>query len=85
MVGTRYISHAKKEEPLSLYYSTGTRYICEGGVCRMEQTHEADHSAMIVSEKLTDLRSDWHKVPGNNFVVVHDNITVTVHPIKITA
>lgn len=82
IVGTRFIS-SSDEEALSLYYSTGSRYVCEGGVCRMVETDESESSAMIVSEKLTDLQQDWRKVPQNHLVVIDEKNAVTVQPIRL--
>lgn len=78
IIGTRYISDPKAEEPLSLYYSEGSSYVCENGICRMVKADPSQHAVLIVSEKLTDLRQDWKKVPVNHAVVVHENISVTI-------
>lgn len=82
MVGIRFCSDPKIE-PLSLYYSTGTKYICEDGVCHMVHSDPDDHAAMIVSEKLTDIASDWRKVPANNFIVIHEDMHAEVRPVKV--
>lgn len=81
MVATRFIS-SNEEEALSLYYSTGSRYICEEGVCRMEKADASEHAAMIVSEKLTDFNTDWHQIPENHLVLIRENITVSVRPVN---
>jgi ergothioneine biosynthesis protein EgtC len=81
VVGTRYIEAEDDEAPLSLYYSEGSRYVCENGVCRMVDANPDDHAVMIVSEKLTDLRSDWKKVPDNHMVVIHSTMKVTIEEI----
>jgi glutamine amidotransferase len=80
IVGSRYIS-SNKEDPLSLYYSEGSNYVCEDGVCRMVEATAEEHAVLIVSEKLTEIRSDWRKVPGNNMVVVHENLRVSIEKI----
>jgi ergothioneine biosynthesis protein EgtC len=80
VVAMRYTTD-KEEEALSLYYSEGSRYVCEGDVCRMIKADPKDHSVLIVSEKLTDLRQDWKKVPPNHVVVVHSNTEITVERI----
>jgi glutamine amidotransferase len=77
VVAIRYTTD-KDEDALSLYYSEGSRYICEGDVCRMVKADPADHSVLIVSEKLTDMRQDWKKVPPNHAVIVHSNTEVSV-------
>lgn len=80
VIGTRYISKSK-EEPLSLYYSQGSQYICENGVCRMLDAEPGKQAILIVSEKLTDLRQDWKKVPANHLVIVHENMKIAVEKI----
>lgn len=83
MVATRFVT--TDEEPLTLYYSEGSRYICEGGVCRMERANPAEHAVLVVSEKLTTLRNDWRKVPANHMVLVDDAGKVELRPIKVRA
>ncbi len=81
IVATRYVSD-EKEEPLTLYHSRGTHYICEDGVCQMVNANEAEGSVMVVSEKLTDLADDWIQVPKNHFVVVNSALDVSTFPIR---
>lgn len=66
----------------TLYHSEGSRFSCKDGICRMEQADPAEHSVLVVSEKLTDVREDWQEVPLNHFVVVQEDLTVTLHPVK---
>lgn len=80
LVATRYCSDLKIE-PLSLYYATGARYLCEDGVCRMVQDGADKNSALVVSERLTDLREDWHKIPDNHFVVIDEKQRAHIIPI----
>ena len=81
VVGTRYIAAEDAEEPLSLYYSEGSRYVCEEGVCRMVDATPEEHSVMIVSEKLTELRADWKKIPTNHMIIIFDTMKVSLEPI----
>lgn len=81
VVGTRYVTDPK-EEALTLYHSTGSRYICEDGVCHMLDPEERDQAVLIVSEKLTDIAKDWKEVPNNHFVIVDQTLEVKVRPIK---
>jgi glutamine amidotransferase len=80
-VGTRYVTDPK-EDPLTLYYSEGSKYICEDGVCRMLDPEERDQAVLVVSEKLTDEQKDWKEVPKNHFVMVDQNLEVKVRPIQ---
>lgn len=80
MVGTRYLSRTH-EDPLSLYWSEGSQYICEAGVCRMEPLTSENKSVLIVSEKLTTRKEDWHKVPPQHMVLVDQHQKVTLKSI----
>lgn len=80
IVGTRYVTDPK-EEPLTLYFSEGSKYVCENGVCRMLEPEERDQAVLVVSEKLTDEKKDWKEVPKNHFVIVDQNLDVRVKPI----
>jgi len=80
IVGTRYVSDPT-EEPLTLYHSEGSRYVCEDGVCRMADPEEKDEAVLIVSEKLTDVQKDWKEIPANHFVVVDQSLHVEIKPI----
>ncbi|MFQ5630641.1 MAG: class II glutamine amidotransferase [bacterium] len=66
----------------TLYHSEGSRFVCENGVCRMLNADPSEHSVLVVSEKLTDVKEDWHEVPKNHFVVVKENLSVSLVPIK---
>lgn len=82
MVGTRYCSATDEEAP-SLYYSTGSQYICRNGVCELVQSQEK-RAAMIVSEKLTEFPNDWQKVPNNHLVIIFPNMTAQLKPIELS-
>ena len=82
LVAMRYVSDPKRDQPLSLYYSEGSRYECEDGVCHMLPA-EGDHrSVMIVSEKLTEFETDWKKVPDNHFVITYKDLSTKLRPVK---
>ena len=74
--GTRYSSDPQRGSP-TLYYSTGARYTCDGGVCRMV-TDNGNHekAALIVSEKLTLDPTDWKPIPVNHFIAVERDLSV---------
>jgi glutamine amidotransferase len=75
LVAMRYVSNHATEEPLSLYYSEGSRYECEEGVCHMLPAEAENRSVMVVSEKLTDFATDWKAVPANHFVLVYKDLS----------
>ena len=81
MVATRYVSGAGAK-PNTLYHSEGSRYDCNDGVCEMVGSDPSEHAVLIVSEKLTDVKKDWHEVPVNHFVVVDENLSVSITPIS---
>lgn len=66
----------------TLYHSEGSRFVCENGVCRMIKADPSEHSILVVSEKLTDVKKDWHEVPKNHFVVVKEDLSVSLVPIE---
>jgi predicted glutamine amidotransferase len=80
LVGTRYVTD-RREEPLTLYYTEGGRYVCENGVCRMLEPSEYEEAVLVVSEKLTETK-DWKEIPPNHFVVVSPDLQVRFHPIN---
>ncbi|MFQ5707034.1 MAG: class II glutamine amidotransferase [bacterium] len=82
MVATRYVSDPDLNPP-TLYHSEGSRYECYDGVCKMERSEPSEHAVLIVSEKLTDLEEDWHEVPPNHFVVVSEDLSVSIVPILV--
>ncbi len=81
VVASRYVSDPKMAAN-TLYHSEGGRYECHDGVCSMLQTDPAEHSVLIVSEKLTDVKEDWHAVPVNHFVTVDESLQVGLRPIQ---
>lgn len=81
LFGTRYSSDHSLDSK-TLYYSTGTRYHCEDGVCRMVRENGSDKKAvLVVSEKLSDVTEDWHPVPENHFIAVEKDHSVTILPL----
>src|SRR5262249_2000495 len=81
VVGVRYLSPHEAGEPLTLYVSQGSRSVCEGDVCRMGKADTSEHAVLVVSEKLTNLRQDWKKVPANHFVTVNEAGDVGFRPV----
>jgi len=81
MVAMRYVSDPAKEDPMSLYYSEGSRYECIDGVCHMIPSEGDNRSVMIVSEKLTDFTADWIPVPSNHMVLVYKDLSIKLRPV----
>ncbi len=82
-LATKYISDSA-QKPNTLYYSSGSRFECHGGVCHMLPVSSSQHSVLIVSEKLTKFDKDWQEVPLNHFVVVNEDLSVFLEPINIS-
>jgi predicted glutamine amidotransferase len=75
MVGLRYVTNPE-DKPLSLYYSEGSRYVCEKGLCRMLPAEAGNRSVLIVSEKLSSEGDDFTAIPANHMVLVYQNLSV---------
>ncbi|MEE9166182.1 MAG: class II glutamine amidotransferase [Candidatus Neomarinimicrobiota bacterium] len=82
VLATRYVSDSSLE-PHSLYHSKGGRFECIEGVCRMSEGDPSEHAVLIVSEKLTDIDEDWHKVPPNHMVVVDSELSISIVPMVV--
>jgi len=65
----------------TLYHSEGNRFECVDGDCRMVEADPSEHAILIASEKLTNIEDDWHEVPNNHFVVVEEDLSVSLKPI----
>lgn len=82
MVGMRYISNPT-DQPLSLYFSEGSKYECIDGVCHMLPAEEGQRSLMIVSEKLTEFTEDWRPIPVNHCVLFYKDLSVKLRPLNV--
>lgn len=80
--GMRYVSN-KNDDPLSLYYSEGSKYECIDGVCHMLPAEDGQKSLMIVSEKLTEFASDWREIPKNHCITINKDLKVNVRALTI--
>ncbi len=83
IVAIRYVSNKREKAP-TLYYSAGGKYICKKGICYLEPaTSRHDHSVLIVSEKLTNNLEDWNQIPTNHVLIVSNDLSVELRPVKI--
>ena len=81
MVSARYTDD-KPENASSLYYSQGSKYICEENTCRMRTTEDpSEHAVLIVSEKLTNEVNDWHGIPSNHILLVDVNLETSLRAV----
>ncbi len=80
-VGLRHVTDGST--PLTMYYSEGKKYVCEGNVCRMVPgLAKHEHASLIVSEKLTDVAGDFTEVPAQHFVLVDENLDVRMRAVR---
>ncbi len=79
-VVSRYISR-DPDKANSLYVHSGSRYLCEGGVCQMVPASEGNHAVIVASEPLSD-DPGWQRVAPNYLAVVHEDLHVEQRPIE---
>lgn len=80
VISTRYVSSRRLRAP-TLYYSEGSRYEIRDGVCRMKRSDPTEHTVLIVSERLTNRKGDWKKIPTNHMLVVRDDLSTRLSPL----
>ena len=81
MVSSRYTSD-RPEKASTLYFSQGSKYICEGNTCRMRTTDDSsDHAVLIVSERLTQEEHDWNIIPANHLLLVDVKMKTSIQDI----
>lgn len=80
VVATRYVNDNTKE-PASLYFSSGSKFECREGICRMLSAEQQEHAVIIASEPLTVATGDWVKVPKNHMVIMTPELKVRILPI----
>ncbi len=66
----------------SLHVTSGRRYTCTGGVCRMVHP-PGEHSAAIVSSEPLSDDPEWETVPVNHLVVIGGDRTVRIAPLTV--
>lgn len=77
-VAVRYTTDAP-EHSVSLYYNTGSRYLCADGVCHMLDAGDTRGAVLVSSERLTP-DGRWDTVPVNHMVIIDDERRVTLRP-----
>lgn len=63
-------------EPASLYLHEGARYVCEDGVCRMLEAHDA--GAVLVASEPLSRDAGWAPVPPNHVLIIERGSRVDV-------
>ena len=79
-VVSRYISR-EPDKANSLYVHSGSRYECEGGICRMAPALEGNLAVIVASEPLSD-DPGWQPIAPNHLTVVHEDLHVEQRPIQ---
>jgi len=82
MTAIRYVSEPENFVPHTLYYSTGSHFDCIDGKCRMEQGGSQNNAVLIVSEKLTEEKNEWHKIPPNSSISVDADLEITHRSVR---
>lgn len=84
LIAMKYVSDPK-EKASTLYYTAGARYECHNGICQMVKGKPQEHAVLIVSEKLTNSKTEWKEIPTNSILVVNDELQVALRPMKVVA
>ena len=83
MLSARYTDDLP-ENASTLYYSKGSKYICEGNTCGMRDSDDTnDHAVLIVSERLTTDDNHWHILPEKNILIVDVNLETSLQEINV--
>lgn len=80
IVAVRYISDPESPAP-TLYYAAGDQYLYRNGVCHITPTEGQNGAVLIVSEKLTNHKAEWHEIPVNNMILVTDDLKIELRPV----
>lgn len=65
----------------TLYWNSGRRYVCEGGVCRMVEPDPAGRALLVSSERLSS-DPGWEAVPRNHMLLAKSDGTTHVTPLE---
>jgi len=78
-VVTRFVSG--DHDANTLFVHCGSRYVCEGGLCRMIKPDPDEHTVIVASEPLSE-DPGWREVPPNHMVLVEPDLSVSIRPIE---
>ncbi|MBY0545379.1 MAG: class II glutamine amidotransferase [Gammaproteobacteria bacterium] len=84
VVASRYISHPEKPCP-TLYYAAGSAYETRDGNCHVLPTkpEEGVEAVLLVSEKLTNYKAEWHEIPVNHLLLVQQDLSINLKEITL--
>ncbi|KAF9199189.1 hypothetical protein BGZ49_010721, partial [Haplosporangium sp. Z 27] len=82
IVCTRYVN-SRTLEPVGLYFSSGTKFECDGpGHYRMVKgSARREDIVVIASEPLTFEETEWRMIPRNSMAVITARMNVLIIPI----
>lgn len=85
--GMNLVSLRYSDDPQScptLYYAAGSSYEVHNGIVHLEPPCEVGNEAvLVVSEKLSDHKADWHEVPTNHMLLVRHDLQIHIEPFEI--
>ena len=82
MVSARFTDDVP-ENASTLYYSKGSKYICEENMCKMRDTDDpSDKAVLIVSERLTRDDDQWNLLPAKHILVVDADLKTSVQEVR---
>jgi len=78
IVATRYNTNKEVHAPTLYYSSKESRFECNDGVCQLIKAKPSKRNVLVVSEKLTSIEEDWHKIPEDHLVIVDENLKISI-------
>jgi len=82
LIATRY-STQPEIETRSLHIASRVEcYTCENDSLKEEPHEEEERSVLIASEVLTEDREYWKEVPENHFIMVNEDLSIRIQPLK---
>jgi glutamine amidotransferase len=82
LIATRY-STQPDEETRSLHIAINVEcYTSDKGILKTKASNSKDRAVIISSEALTSEKGIWNEVPENHFIMVDEDINVTIRPLQ---
>lgn len=82
LVALRY-SEDPKHCP-TLYYAAGSTYYVHKGIPHMDPADECGNGAvLVVSEKLSDHKAEWHDIPVNHLLLIGHDLLTDLTPFEL--
>lgn len=81
LIATRYSTQPEKETRSLHIAANAACYTSNEGYLSFRSADPADHAVVIASEVLSDNKDFWQEVPENYFIMVREDLAVTMKPI----